>query len=82
MPNGEDLLFEIIIWGRLRKSCVMSVIILSEVIEEARWSKGDKKRPARAHRINVLVTFLEKSDTDADVKEFIEKLESSYELLG
>ena len=39
----------------------------------AKWSKGDQKRPNRAHKIKVLVTIKAESKTAPNVKEFIEK---------
>ncbi|KAK3701465.1 hypothetical protein QZH41_014545 [Actinostola sp. cb2023] len=49
-----------------------------EVIEKAKWSRGDSQRPARAHRIRISISLNDESDSV--VKVFQDKLQRDYEL--
>ena len=60
---------------------ISQLYFYSEVLEEAKWSKGDSTRPARAHKITVMVTISEESKDDPDVLHFEENLNSNYELI-
>lgn len=50
----------------------------SEVIEEAKWSKGDRRVPAKAHKIKVTVTVATSEISKSEVKEFLENVKLFY----
>ncbi|KXJ07160.1 hypothetical protein AC249_AIPGENE17310 [Exaiptasia diaphana] len=47
-----------------------------EVIEEAKWSRGDTRTPARAHKVKVGITFTDKADPE--IQRLLELLKKEY----
>ncbi|KAK3702170.1 hypothetical protein QZH41_015077 [Actinostola sp. cb2023] len=54
----------------------------NEVLKEAKWSRGDRRVPAKAHIVKVSVTLGNGGIQSESVISFLHKLQKDYEILN